>query len=86
MLQDLGLDVTIYTKALPPDTTSNVAGGLCGVLVSMLDNGRAGLAIAAALLTTALVLFVLRRRRRVIAAHEAEPPPARPRPRPSSMR
>jgi D-amino-acid oxidase len=30
MLQDLGLDVTIYTKALPPDTTSNIAGGQWG--------------------------------------------------------
>src|ERR1700677_544568 len=30
MLQDLGLDVTIYTRALPPDTTSNIAGGQWG--------------------------------------------------------
>jgi len=28
LLQDAGFSVTIYTKALPPDTTSNVAGGL----------------------------------------------------------
>lgn len=27
LLQDAGFDVTIYTKALPPDTTSNIAGG-----------------------------------------------------------
>jgi D-amino-acid oxidase len=27
MLQQMGLEVTIYTKALPPDTTSNLAGG-----------------------------------------------------------
>ena len=30
LLQDLGFDVTIYTKALPPDTTSNIAGGQWG--------------------------------------------------------
>jgi D-amino-acid oxidase len=30
MLQDLGFDVTIYTRALPPDTTSNIAGGQWG--------------------------------------------------------
>lgn len=28
LLQQLGYAVTIYTKAMPPDTTSNVAGGL----------------------------------------------------------
>jgi glycine/D-amino acid oxidase-like deaminating enzyme len=28
LLQQMGMDVTIYAKALPPDTTSNVAGGL----------------------------------------------------------
>jgi glycine/D-amino acid oxidase-like deaminating enzyme len=27
MVQDAGLPVTIYTKAMPPDTTSNIAGG-----------------------------------------------------------
>jgi D-amino-acid oxidase len=27
LLQDAGFEVTIYTKALPPDTTSNIAGG-----------------------------------------------------------
>ena len=30
LLQDAGLDVTIFTKALPPDTTSNIAGGQWG--------------------------------------------------------
>ena len=43
---------------------ANVAGSLVGVLVSMLDNGQAGLAIAAACLTAALVTLVARRRRR----------------------
>ncbi len=27
LVQEAGFDVTVYTKALPPDTTSNVAGG-----------------------------------------------------------
>src|SRR3954468_4930813 len=27
LLQEAGCDVTIYTKALPPETTSNIAGG-----------------------------------------------------------
>jgi hypothetical protein len=59
---------------------ANVAGGLAGVLVSMLNNGEAGLAIAAAFLAVAFVLLISRRRRRVLsvrqyptAAREAEP-------------
>ena len=65
---------------------ANVAGALAGVLVSMLDNGQAGLAIAAACLTAALVSLVARRRRRVLAARldeEYTPPRPRPRPRPA---
>ena len=27
LVQEAGFQVTIYTKALPPDTTSNIAGG-----------------------------------------------------------
>jgi hypothetical protein len=50
---------------------ANVAGGLAGVLVSMLDNGQAGLAIAAAFLFVALILLVSRRRRRVLAARQS---------------
>jgi MFS family permease len=46
---------------------ANVAGALAGVLVSMLDNGQAGLAIAAAGLTAALVVLVGQRRRRILA-------------------
>jgi MFS family permease len=69
---------------------ANVAGSLAGVLVSILDNGEAGLAIAAAFLTLALVTLVARRRRRILAARAeseaayaaAQPPPRRPRPRP----
>ena len=47
---------------------ANVAGSLAGVLVSILDNGEAGLAIAAAFLTLALVTLVARRRRRILGA------------------
>jgi len=47
---------------------ANVAGGLAGVLVSMLDNGEAGLAIAAACLTAALISLVTQRRRRILGA------------------
>jgi hypothetical protein len=52
---------------------SNVAGGLAGVLVSMLDNGQLGLAIPAAFMTAMLVLLVVRRRRRVHQPAEAAP-------------
>jgi MFS family permease len=57
---------------------ANVAGSLAGVLVSTLDNGQAGLAIAAAFLTAALVTLVARRRRRILAQRQ-EPVPGRPR-------
>src|SRR6478752_3010694 len=29
LLQEAGFDVTIYTRAMPPETTSNIAGGQC---------------------------------------------------------
>ncbi len=66
---------------------ANVAGSVAGVLVSMLDNGEAGLAIAAAFLTAALVSLVARRRRRILAAREEqreEQYVPRRRPRPAS--
>ena len=64
----------------PLNQVANVAGGLAGVLFSILNNGQAGLAIAAALLTVALVMFVARHR--VLAGRlDAEPYPARPRAR-----
>jgi MFS family permease len=50
---------------------ANVAGGLAGVLVSMLNNGQAALAIAAAGLAVAFVMLISRRRRRVLAATRA---------------
>ncbi len=39
LLQQRGYTVTIYTKAMPPDTTSNVAGGLWDP-VSVYDSAR----------------------------------------------
>jgi len=39
LLQDHGFRVTIYTKALPPDTTSNIAGALWGP-VTLSDEDR----------------------------------------------
>jgi hypothetical protein len=58
---------------------ANVAGSLAGVLVSMLDNGEVGLAIAAACLTAALVSLVARRRRRILGARAEEEEAARAR-------
>jgi MFS family permease len=57
---------------------ANVAGGLAGVVVSILDNGQAGLAIAAGGLAVALVLLVVRRRQRLRARIPGAsfPPPA----------
>ncbi|HEX6526930.1 MAG TPA: MFS transporter [Streptosporangiaceae bacterium] len=51
---------------------ANVAGGLAGVLVSMLDNGQAALAIAAASLSVAFVMLISRRRRRILATRARE--------------
>jgi len=39
LLQDHGFSVTIYTQALPPDTTSNIAGALWGP-VTLSDRDR----------------------------------------------
>ena len=52
---------------------SNVAGSVAGVLVSMLNNGEAGLAIPAAGLTAALVTLIARRRRRILALRQGGP-------------
>jgi MFS family permease len=83
--REIGDEVRSSTFAVSEtlNQVANVAGGLLGVLVSMLNNGRAGLGIAAGLLTVALVLIVVRRRRRVVAERtEPEPvPAARPRTR-----
>jgi MFS family permease len=93
--REIGDEIRSSTFAVSEtlNQVSNVAGGLLGVLVSMLNNGQAGLGIAAGLLFAALFLMVVRRRRRVLAQRlEAEPAPAparprpRPRPRPRSER
>jgi hypothetical protein len=53
-----------------------VAGGLAGLLVSMLNNGQAGLGITAAFLAAVLVYLVARRRQRVRLTGRAGPRPA----------
>ncbi len=83
--REIGDEIRSSTFAVSEtlNQVANVAGGLLGVLVSILNNGPAGLAIAAVLLTLALVLMVVRRRRRVLGQRpEPEPERARPRPRP----
>jgi MFS family permease len=85
--REIGDEIRSSTFAVSEtlNQVANVAGGLLGVLVSILNNGQVGLAIAAALLTAALILMVVRRRRRVLAQRvepEPEPEPARPRRRP----
>jgi Major Facilitator Superfamily len=80
--REIGDEIRSSTFAVSEtlNAVANVAGGLAGVLVSILDSGQAGLAIAAALLTAALFLLVARRRRRILAERRnAEPRPARPR-------
>ena len=86
--REIGDEVRSSTFAVSEtlNQVANVAGGLLGVLVSMLNNGRAGLGIAAGLLTVALFLIVVRRRRRVVAERpEPGPVPAAP-PRPRTRR
>jgi MFS family permease len=87
--REIGDEIRSSTFAVSEtlNQVSNVAGGLLGVVVSMLNNGQAGLAIAAGLLTVALVLLVGRRRRRVLAQRsETVPEPVRPRPRARPVR
>lgn len=74
--REIGDEIRSSTFAVSEtlNQVANVAGGLAGVLVSMLDNGQAGLAIAAGGLLVALVLLVLRRRQRVVVAGQRMPP------------
>jgi MFS family permease len=71
--REIGDEIRSSTYAVSEtlNQVANVIGGLAGVLVSMLDNGQAGLAIAAGLLFAAAVLIVGRRRQRVRAAAAA---------------
>ena len=80
--REIGDEIRSSTFAVSEtiNQVANVAGGLVGVLVSMLDNGSAGLAIAAAGLTVALVLLLGRRRQRIRTAWRQAPQSARPAP------
>jgi hypothetical protein len=55
-----------------------VVGGLAGLLVSMLNNGQAGLGITAACLAVALVYLIIQRRQRIQVSrtHRVPPQPA----------
>jgi MFS family permease len=68
--REIGDEIRSSTFAVSEtlNQVANVAGGLAGVLVSMLNNGQAGLGIAAGGLTVAVVLLVGRRRKLVRAA------------------
>ncbi len=74
--REIGDEIRSSTFAVSEtlNQVANVAGGLAGVLVSMLDNGQAGLAIAAGALVVAAVLVADRRRKRMRA--EPAPPKA----------
>jgi hypothetical protein len=73
--REIGDEIRSSTFAVSEtlNQVANVAGGLAGVLVSMLNNGPAGLAIAAAGLTVALVLLLGRRRQRIRTAWQQAP-------------
>lgn len=78
--REIGDEIRSSTFAVSEtlNQVANVAGGLAGVLVSMLNNGQAGLAIAAAGLAFALFVLLARRRQRVRrAARTMRRPPAR---------
>jgi MFS family permease len=68
--REIGDEIRSSTFAVSEtlNQVANVAGGLAGVLVSMLNNGQAGLGIAAGGLVVAVVLLVGRRRQRVRAS------------------
>jgi hypothetical protein len=68
--REIGDEIRSSTYAVSEtiNQVANVVGGLAGVLVSMLNNGQAGLGIAAGALAVAAVLLVVRRRQRVVAA------------------
>jgi MFS family permease len=66
--REIGDEIRSSTFAVSEtlNQVANVAGGLAGVLVSMLDNGQAGLGIAAGGLAVAAILLVVKRRQRVL--------------------
>ena len=63
--REIGDEIRSSTFAVSEtlNQVANVAGGLAGVLVSMLDNGQAGLGIAAGGLVVAVVAVVVARQR-----------------------
>jgi hypothetical protein len=65
--REIGDEIRSSTFAVSEtlNQVANVAGGLAGVLVSMLNNGQAGLGIAAGGLAVAAVLLTVRRRQRI---------------------
>ena len=65
--REIGDEIRSSTFAVSEtlNQVANVAGGLAGVLVSMLNNGQAGLGIAAGGLAVAVVILVGRRRQQV---------------------
>jgi len=71
--REIGDEIRSSTFAVSEtlNQVANVAGGLAGVLVSMLDNGQAGLAIAAGALVVAAVLIAQRHRKQLRAAQAA---------------
>ncbi|HMD94959.1 MAG TPA: MFS transporter [Trebonia sp.] len=73
--REIGDEIRSSTFAVSEtiNQVANVAGGLVGVLVSMLNNGQVGLGIAAAGLTVALVMLIARRRHRVRATWQHAP-------------
>jgi hypothetical protein len=73
--REIGDEIRSSTFAVSEtlNQVANVAGGLAGVLVSMLNNGQAGLAIAAAGLTVALILLIGKRRQRLRVAADSLP-------------
>jgi predicted lipid-binding transport protein (Tim44 family) len=83
VMREIGDEIRSSTFSVSEtlNQVANVAGGLAGVLVSILDNGQAGLAIAAGALAVALVLLVVRRRQRLrLSKGFAFTPPADPQP------
>ncbi|MGH3252822.1 MAG: MFS transporter [Trebonia sp.] len=79
--REIGDEIRSSTFAVSEtlNQVANVAGGLAGVLVSMLNNGSVGLGIAAGGLVVAVVLLTVKRRQRILARKSPglNPPPAR---------
>jgi MFS family permease len=78
--REIGDEIRSSTFAVSEtlNQVANVAGGLAGVLVSMLDNGQAGLGIAAGALAVAAVLLMIKRRQRVRTQKSPRAAPPKP--------